>query len=51
MIFSLLREISRLPLIYEAYQRLAILGVRILGAVVNGVQQDKYGAGYGYGPR
>lgn len=51
VIFSLLREISRLPRIYEAYQRLAMLGVRILGAVVNGVQQDKYGAGYGYGPR
>jgi capsular exopolysaccharide synthesis family protein len=47
VIFSLLREISRLPRVYEAYQRLAMLGVRILGAVVNGVRQGKYGAGYG----
>jgi capsular exopolysaccharide synthesis family protein len=47
VIFSLLREISRLPRVYAAYQRLAMLGVRILGAVVNGVQQEKYGADYG----
>ena len=32
VIFSLLREISRLPRVYAAYQRLAMLGVRILGA-------------------
>jgi capsular exopolysaccharide synthesis family protein len=51
VIFSLLREISRLPRVYAAYQRLAPLGVRILGAVVNGVQQERYGADYGYGPR
>ena len=51
VIFSLLRQISRLPRVYAAYQRLAMLGVRILGAVVNGVQQEKYGADYGYGPR
>jgi polysaccharide biosynthesis transport protein len=51
VIFSLLREISRLPRVHAAYQRLAMLNVRILGAVVNGVQQEKYGADYGYGPR
>jgi hypothetical protein len=28
-----------------------MMGVRILGAVVNGVQQEKYGGDYGYGPR
>jgi capsular exopolysaccharide synthesis family protein len=50
VIFSLLREISRMPRVYAAYQRLAMLGVRILGAVVNGVRQEKYGADYGYGP-
>jgi capsular exopolysaccharide synthesis family protein len=49
VIFSLLREISRLPRIYEAYQRLSVLGIRILGAVVNGVQQEKYGTDYGHG--
>jgi capsular exopolysaccharide synthesis family protein len=49
VIFSLLREISRMPRVYAAYQRLAMLGVRILGAVVNGTQQDRYGnTGYNY---
>lgn len=50
VIFSLLRGTSRLPRVYAAYQRLAMLGVRILGAVVNGVQQENYVADYGYGP-
>jgi capsular exopolysaccharide synthesis family protein len=49
VIFSLLREISRMPRVYAAYQRLAMLGIRILGAVVNGTQHDRYGAtGYNY---
>ncbi len=49
VIFSLLREISRMPRVYAAYQRLSMLGVRILGAVVNGTQHDRYGgSGYNY---
>ena len=38
-----------MPRVYAAYQRLAMLGIRILGAVVNGTQHDRYGAtGYNY---
>jgi capsular exopolysaccharide synthesis family protein len=43
VIFSLLRDVSRIPNVYAAYQRLSGLGVRMLGAVVNGVDQDTYG--------
>ena len=48
VIFSLLREVSRLPRVYAAYQRLSVLGVRMLGAVVNGTQDDMYPADYRY---
>jgi polysaccharide biosynthesis transport protein len=48
VIFSLLREVSRIPNVYAAYQRLATLGIRMLGAVVNGVQKDAYGVSYKY---
>jgi capsular exopolysaccharide synthesis family protein len=43
VVFSLLRDLSRIPSVYEAYQRLAALGIRILGAVVNGVDTGSYG--------
>jgi len=43
VVFSLLRDVSRIPSVYAAYQRLATLGVRILGAVVNGVDTGSYG--------
>jgi capsular exopolysaccharide synthesis family protein len=36
-IFSILHEVSHSPSVYAAHQRLESLGVRILGAVVNGV--------------
>ncbi|HLN27743.1 MAG TPA: polysaccharide biosynthesis tyrosine autokinase [Gemmataceae bacterium] len=48
VIFSLLRDVSRIPNVYAAYQRLATLGIRMLGAVVNGVLKDAYGASYHY---
>jgi capsular exopolysaccharide synthesis family protein len=48
VIFSLLRDVSRIPTVYAAYQRLATLGVRMLGAVVNGVHRDAYGYSYRY---
>lgn len=50
VIFSVLSEFSQLPKIYIATQRVAELGIRTIGAVVNGVKEDKYGYGnYGYG--
>lgn len=48
VIFSLLREVSRLPRVYAACQRLSMLGVRLLGAVVNGAQDDMYATHYQY---
>lgn len=40
-IFSVLRDVSRLPKIHEAYERLASLGVHMLGTVVAGTQTDR----------
>jgi capsular exopolysaccharide synthesis family protein len=48
VVFSLLRDVSRIPSVYAAYQRLATLGVRILGAVVNGVETGSYGYSHSY---
>jgi Mrp family chromosome partitioning ATPase len=48
VIFSVLREVSRLPKIYEAYERLSKLGVRLLGAVVAGTKQERYASGNYY---
>jgi capsular exopolysaccharide synthesis family protein len=47
VLFSILRDVSRLPAVQAAYQRLAMVGVRILGAVVSGADKDAYGYGYG----
>jgi capsular exopolysaccharide synthesis family protein len=44
VILSVMRDVSRLPLIYAAYQRLAALGVRMLGTVVIGTTDDVYGS-------
>jgi capsular exopolysaccharide synthesis family protein len=46
VVFSVLREVSQLPKMYTACQRLAMLNVRVLGAVVNGVSAEAYGYGY-----
>jgi capsular exopolysaccharide synthesis family protein len=46
VILSILRDVSRLPLIHDAYERLTRLGARILGAVVAGVDCERYGSGY-----
>jgi capsular exopolysaccharide synthesis family protein len=46
VLFAILREVSRLPKVHEAYQKLVSLGVPMLGAVVNGTSGDVYGYGY-----
>jgi polysaccharide biosynthesis transport protein len=48
VIFSVLSDVSRFPNVYTAYERLAGLGIRILGAVVNGVRQSRSGYAYQY---
>lgn len=40
VILSLQRDVSQTPRVYAAGQRLTSLGVRVLGAVVNGLGQD-----------
>jgi capsular exopolysaccharide synthesis family protein len=50
VVFSLLRDVSRIPSVYAAYQRLATLDIRILGAVVNGVDTGSYGYDGQYAP-
>jgi capsular exopolysaccharide synthesis family protein len=39
VIFSLLRHRSQIPMVYAACERLAGLGIRVMGAVVNGIDQ------------
>lgn len=43
VLFSVLRDVSKLPLVYEAQQRLAALGIRMLGVVVSGERPRTYG--------
>jgi Mrp family chromosome partitioning ATPase len=51
VIFSVLCEVSRLPSIYTATQRIAALGIRTLGAIVNGVAGEPYVSSYAYPAR
>jgi capsular exopolysaccharide synthesis family protein len=46
VIFSILRDVSRLPALHAAHERIVRLRIRVLGAVVNGVRQDTYVASY-----
>jgi capsular exopolysaccharide synthesis family protein len=41
VILSVLRDVSQMPRVYAASQKLAALGVRVLGAVVNGADPDE----------
>jgi capsular exopolysaccharide synthesis family protein len=41
VILSVLRDVSQSPRVYAACQRLSTLGIRILGAVVNGTDPDE----------
>jgi capsular exopolysaccharide synthesis family protein len=46
VLFSILRDVTRAPLVQSAYQRLAALGIRLLGAVVIGEPTDVRALGY-----
>jgi capsular exopolysaccharide synthesis family protein len=48
VVFSVLCEVSRLPSVYTATQRMAALGIRNLGIIVNGVQGEPHVSSYGY---
>jgi succinoglycan biosynthesis transport protein ExoP len=48
-IFAVMREVSRLPLIHTAHERLTQVGIRVLGTVVNGEPTTRnYESEYGY---
>jgi capsular exopolysaccharide synthesis family protein len=47
-LFSIMRHVSRWPMVHAAQERLAMLGIPILGVVVNGARADFYGTGYTY---
>lgn len=51
VIFSILRNVSQLPRVHAAQQRLGALGVPVLGAVVLGTQEEVGGYGYHAGHR
>lgn len=46
LILSILRDVSRLPRIYEACERARAVNVRLLGAVINGISFSKYRSYY-----
>ena len=48
VLFSVLRDVSRLPRIHAAYEQLSRLGVRMLGVVVAGTQVEDHGYNYSY---
>ena len=50
VLMSILRDVSRVPTVQAAYQRLNMLGIRTLGAVVNGTRQEQYGSWYNSSP-
>ena len=50
-ILSVLQDVSRMPNVYAAHQRLMAGGVRVFGVVVNGVRGEAYGAAYPYRSR
>jgi capsular exopolysaccharide synthesis family protein len=49
VLFSVLCGISHLPSLRQSYEELGSLGVRILGAVVSGVDEKGTSYGYNYG--
>jgi capsular exopolysaccharide synthesis family protein len=48
VLFSVLRDVTRTPALYAAHQRLATLGIHMLGAVVIGETGDSFGRPYHY---
>jgi capsular exopolysaccharide synthesis family protein len=50
VILSVLREVSQLPLVNTAVERLESVGVRLLGVIVNGADADGHAYLHGYIP-
>src|SRR5262249_31667103 len=48
VLISLMRDVSQVHHVHSACQQLTTLGIRVFGAVVNGVPVQVYGKGYPY---
>lgn len=48
VLFAVMRDVSRMPKVQAAYDRLASLGIRMLGAIVAGARTETYGGQYEY---
>jgi len=48
VLFSIMQDVSQLPKVQTAQEKLGHLNVVLLGAVVNGIKQDVYSYGYNY---
>jgi capsular exopolysaccharide synthesis family protein len=48
VIFSIMQDISQLPKVMTASEKLNQLNIPLVGAVVNGIKQDVYSYGYNY---
>ncbi len=48
VVFSIMQDISQLPKVISASQKLTQLNIPLVGAVVNGIKQDIYSYGYNY---
>jgi len=51
VLFSIMRDVSRIPKVHAACERISSLGIRMLGAIVTGEQSDFYGNAYQYTTR
>ena len=48
VLFSIMREVSQVPKVYAASERLASLGIPLIGAVVNGARPEGHYGDYAY---
>jgi capsular exopolysaccharide synthesis family protein len=48
VVFSIMQDVSQLPKVLVASEKLTQLNIPLLGAVVNGIKQDVYSYGYNY---
>jgi polysaccharide biosynthesis transport protein len=48
VVFSIMQDISQLPKVLTATEKMNQLSIPLIGAVVNGIKQDVYSYGYNY---
>jgi capsular exopolysaccharide synthesis family protein len=48
VVFSVMQDVSQLPKVMTASEKMTQLGIPLIGAVVNGIKQDVYSYGYNY---